>query len=54
MRLLIDRDDVDINAKDSIGETPLICAAKSGHGAVVRLLIERDGVDINARGGTYA
>jgi len=48
VRLLIKRDDVDINAKDRRGSTPLIWAVLEGHEAVVRLLIERDGVDLNA------
>ena len=49
VRLLIERDDVDINAKDRDGRTPLIFAVVNGHEAVARLLIERDDVDINAK-----
>ena len=49
VRLLIERDGVDINAKDNDSWTPLMSAATRGHEAVVRLLIERDGVDINAK-----
>ena len=49
MRLLVNRNDVDINAKDNCGLTPLSRAAKKGHEAVVRLLVDRDDVDINTK-----
>ena len=50
MRLLLERDGIDINAIDSWdGKTSLMCAARNGHEAVVRLLLERDGIDINAK-----
>ena len=50
VQLLVERDDVDINAKDHHrGWTPLLLAAEYGHEAVVRLLVERDDVDINAK-----
>ena len=52
VRLLLERDGVDINSRDNLYEhnkTPLIWAAENGHEAVVRLLLERDGVDINAK-----
>ena len=51
VRLLIERDSVDINSKDGFGQAPLSMAAENGHEAVVRLLIERDSVDIDARDG---
>ena len=38
MQLLVERDDVDINAKDNSGQTPLSLAAVYGHEAVVQLL----------------
>ena len=47
VRLLIERDDVDVNIKDGSTKTPLFVAAENGHEAVVRLLIERDDVDVN-------
>jgi len=50
VRLLIERDDVDVNAKErGYGWTPLLWAAESGHEVVVRLLVERDDVDVNAK-----
>ena len=57
VRLLVERDGVDINSRDSKHErTPLIWAAFKGDEAVVRLLIERDDVDLNAKdsGGNTA
>ena len=53
VRLLIERDDVDVNAEDSDGKTPLLWAANNRHEAVVRLLIERDDVDVNAKDNKY-
>ena len=38
MRLLVERQGVDINAKNNNGHTPLILAARNGHEAVVWLL----------------
>ena len=49
MRLLIERGDADIDAKDSGGRTPLSWAAGKGYEAVVRLLIDRGGVNIDAK-----
>ena len=49
VRLLIEKDCVDINTKDHNDWTPLAFAVHSGHEAIVRLLIERDGIDINAK-----
>ena len=49
-RLLIERNDVDINTEDHGGRTPLSLAAEYGHEAVVRLLIERNDVNINTEG----
>ena len=44
VRLLIERNDVDINAQDNYGRMPL-SVTENGYEAVVRLLIERGGVD---------
>ena len=41
VRLLVERDDVNINARDVFGRTTLLAAAEKGHGAVVQLLTER-------------
>ena len=49
VRLLIERDGININAKDRWGRTALTWAAEEGHEAVVRLLVEREDVDINAK-----
>ena len=49
VRLLVERDGVDINSRDRNRRTPLMWAAMSGHEDVVRLLIERGGVGIDAK-----
>lgn len=43
------REDVDADAKDDKGKTPLMCAAEGGHETVVRLLLEREDVDPAAK-----
>ncbi|CZR69985.1 uncharacterized protein PAC_19886 [Phialocephala subalpina] len=48
VKLLIARDDVDINVRAS-DQTPLLWAAENGHEAVVELLLTKDGVDINSK-----
>ena len=49
VRLLMEREDVDINSKDKYGYTPLAQAAIEGHEAIVRLLLERENVDVNSK-----
>ena len=49
MRLLVDRDGIDINAKGCVWKIPLLLAAVNGYEAVLWLLIGRDDVDINAK-----
>ncbi|KAF8421774.1 hypothetical protein EV426DRAFT_188073 [Tirmania nivea] len=54
MWLLLERNDVDVNAKDKeYGRSTLSWAAQNGHEAVVRLLLERNDVDVNAKDDTY-
>jgi ankyrin repeat protein len=38
-----------VDAKDSYGRTPLICAAGGGHEAVIKLLLQTGKVDLNAK-----
>jgi Ankyrin repeats (3 copies)/Heterokaryon incompatibility protein (HET) len=49
VRLLIVRDDVDVNIKAS-NKTPLWWAANNGHEAVVKLLLETGKVDVDSEG----
>ena len=50
VRLLLTRDDVDVNSKDNDSRTPLSWAAEKGHKAVVRLLLARGDVDVDSKG----
>jgi ankyrin repeat protein len=47
LRLLLARGDVEVNAKDKRGQTPLSLAASGDHDAVVRLLLARGDVDVS-------
>ena len=49
VRLLIEKEDIEINAKAKDGRTPLSVAAAIGHEAIVQMLISRDDVDVNAK-----
>ncbi|OBT64232.1 hypothetical protein VE03_06864 [Pseudogymnoascus sp. 23342-1-I1] len=49
MRLLVERDDVDLDSKDIYGRTPLSSAALEGREAAVKLLLGLDGVGINTK-----
>lgn len=54
VKLLIDNEDVNVNAKDDYGYTALCYAAVKGHSDIVDLLVEND-ANVNARnscGGT--
>ncbi|KAF8421786.1 ankyrin repeat-containing domain protein [Tirmania nivea] len=49
VRLLLERNDVDVDAKDNSGWSPLSLAAMSGYEAVVRLLVEQDNINLDAK-----
>ena len=48
VRLLIEKDGIDINAEDEDGWTPLTLAVENGHEAIVQLLNSQ--LDVLARG----
>lgn len=45
VKLLLEKQGVELNSKDNNSQTPLSLAAERGYGAVVRLLLAKDGVD---------
>jgi ankyrin repeat protein len=47
VKMLLEKDDVDVNKANSRGSTPLAYAARWGHSEIVKLLLEKDGVDVN-------
>ena len=49
VKLLVDREDVDADSRDTFGQSPLSVAATAGQDAVVRLLVERDDVEVTER-----
>ncbi|KAK6540856.1 hypothetical protein TWF694_008239 [Orbilia ellipsospora] len=48
VRLLLEKDGVDINSEDEYGRTPLSWAASGGYDLVVKLLLANDRIDINS------
>ncbi|MCJ1432221.1 hypothetical protein MMC27_001577 [Xylographa pallens] len=49
VKLLLEREDVQVNSRDDMGRTPLSWAATKGHEAVVSLFLERKDVQVNSR-----
>ena len=49
VRLLLERDGVDPDSKDSYGQTPLSWAAANGHEAIVKLLLGVEGIDPDSK-----
>ncbi|EED17198.1 Pfs, NACHT and Ankyrin domain protein [Talaromyces stipitatus ATCC 10500] len=45
VRFLLDKDGVNPDSKDFLGQTPLSLAARNGHDMIVNFLLEKDGVD---------
>ena len=48
LKLMLEREDVDINAIDTCGDTALILATRLGKGKIVELLLARKDIDINS------
>jgi ankyrin repeat protein len=51
VRILLARDEVEVNAKDKHGATPLSLAARNGRDGAVRLLLARGDIDVNIKDG---
>jgi ankyrin repeat domain-containing protein 50 len=49
LKLLLEKNDVDLNSKDSCDRTPLLWAVAEGHVQVVKRLLEEDSVDLNLK-----
>jgi ankyrin repeat protein len=47
VKLLLGKEGIDVNFKDSGGRTPLLWAAAKGHDKVVKLLLGKEGIDVN-------
>jgi ankyrin repeat protein len=48
VKMLLDTGQVDLDAKDKNGQTPLSLAARNGHEAVVKMLVDTGKVDVDA------
>ena len=53
MRVLLERDGIDLNIEDEFDRTPLLWAASKEYEVVVRLLLERNIVDPNHQDAGY-
>jgi ankyrin repeat protein len=49
VKLLLARNDVDVNLKDGGGWSPLFYAIGKGDDAIVKVLLSRDDVDVNSK-----
>lgn len=49
VKLLLDTDQIDVNARDRFGRTPLIEAAAYGHEEVVKLLLSKRGIRLGTK-----
>jgi len=47
--LLLEESGVNVNTKDNHGRTPLLLAARSGHGEVVKLLLIQRDIEENSK-----
>lgn len=51
-KLLFESDNVDVHARNMLGQTSLLLAAGNGHKAVIQLLLEMGHLDVNAEDNT--
>jgi ankyrin repeat protein len=49
LRLLLGRDDVQVDSKGNDGRTPLSWAASEGYEVIVKLLLERHNVETDSK-----
>jgi ankyrin repeat protein len=49
MKLLLLRDDIDLDFKNSDDRTPLSLTAENGHEKVMKLLLTKNDVDLNSK-----
>jgi signal recognition particle subunit SEC65 len=49
VKLLLEKDGIDVNSMDNYGRTPLSRAAENGHLDVVKLLLDKDSVDVDSK-----
>ena len=50
IKLLLHREDINVNATDLFGQTPLIWAACKGHASIAECLLQHPDIDINREG----
>ena len=49
LELLLEQENIDINAKENNGLTALISAGGGGHKDIVELLLEQESIDIDSK-----
>jgi ankyrin repeat protein len=53
VKLLVETGKVDVDSKDTAGQTPLLRAVGQGHAAVVKLLVETGKVNVDSKDTAY-
>lgn len=49
VKILLEREDLDLNFRDQDGRTPLMSAVQGNHAEIVKMLVKYEAVEINAR-----
>lgn len=49
-KMLLAKEEIDVNSKSSAGDTALILTAKEGHETIAKMLLERQDIDVNCKG----
>jgi len=50
VELLLTQDNVNLNPKSALKDTPLLQAMINGHEGVIKLLLAQDGISLNPKG----
>lgn len=51
VKMLLEREDIDVNCQNGSGNTALMLVAWYGHGAIFKMLLERGDIDVNCKDG---
>ncbi|EAY22380.1 ankyrin repeat protein, putative [Trichomonas vaginalis G3] len=49
VKYFLERDDVDVNCKNEMGQTPIFECVNQGHNDILKMLLERKEIDIDVK-----